>query len=309
MIYLGNGIEYVGKARIYLDGKREEGVNVISHAHRDHLGNVKRAIASKETAILAGLEGYKEGLCIDDTEIKLHDAGHILGSRQVEVLDGNNVVYTGDIRLRESFFSKGAEILNPDILIIESTFGLPNLVFPPQDEVISSIERWIKANLSIGRHVVIGGYELGKSQELTRLVNNMGEVPVVTKEISKYNQIYSDLGVKIGEWITAGEQGDDPNVFIVPMRMVRKARAALSVSGRDVATAVATGWAVAYPFKAVDKAFPLSDHADFNELVRYAKESEAKRILVTHGYQKELARWLRKLGLNAQPLNKKPKTI
>src|SRR6266581_4584621 len=49
-------------------------------------------------------------------------------------------------------------------------------------------------------------------------------------------------------------------------------------------------------------AFPLSDHADFPSLMRYAKASGARRVLTVHGYARELAGHLRREGIRAEPL-------
>ncbi len=318
MINLGNGIEVSGKARIILDGKREEGINVISHAHKDHLGRIRKAVATRETAVLAGLEGYKEKLVLDDLEIRLVNAGHILGSSQVEILDGFHLAYTGDIRLRDSLLFEGAEILNPEILVMESTFGLPRFKFPDPETIYDEVSRWVKSNLSAGRHVVLGGYSLGKAQELTKLVNDLGETPIVTKDIWENNEKYKDLGVDLGEYLLAGssealDMARDPSVFLVPMGLAGwRAKDALTLSfHRQVVSGVATGWATMFSFrsKGIDKAFPLSDHSDFYDLVKYARESGAKRIYTVHGYKNELANYLRRMGLNASPLEKLERNI
>ena len=311
MIKQGNGIEVTSPTKIILDGKREEGINVISHAHKDHLGRVSNAVATKETAVLADLEGYKDHLILDDLEIKLANAGHILGSSQVEILNGHHIVYTGDIRIKDSLLFPGAEILNPEILIIESTFGLPRFKFPSPDAVFSDIEAWAKTNLSAGRHVVLGGYSLGKAQELTKLVNEFGEIPIVTREIWGNNKKYEALGIKLGNYVLAGtpeanELAREPRIFIVQMNLAGwRAKEALMLSyNRKAVSGVATGWATMFSFrsKGVDRAFPLSDHADFYDLIYYAKESGAKRILTVHGYKNEFASYLKRIGLNASPV-------
>jgi Cft2 family RNA processing exonuclease len=50
---------------------------------------------------------------------------------------------------------------------------------------------------------------------------------------------------------------------------------------------------------------PLSDHADFDDLVRLARESGAQRIITMHG-AKKFAAHLRDLGLNAEHLAQHP---
>ncbi len=69
-------------------------------------------------------------------------------------------------------------------------------------------------------------------------------------------------------------------------------------------TAILTGWAIdgGRFFRGVDAAFPLSDHADFPSLVRYAKATGAGRVFTVHGHEDALAAALRKEGLRAEPL-------
>jgi Cft2 family RNA processing exonuclease len=70
-----------------------------------------------------------------------------------------------------------------------------------------------------------------------------------------------------------------------------------------------TGWAMSksapYMYKGVDLVLPLSDHADYEDLVRLARESGAARIITMHGPAKFAAR-LRELGFNAEHLAEHP---
>ncbi|HEX8291239.1 MAG TPA: MBL fold metallo-hydrolase RNA specificity domain-containing protein, partial [Pyrinomonadaceae bacterium] len=70
-----------------------------------------------------------------------------------------------------------------------------------------------------------------------------------------------------------------------------------------------TGWAVSrsapYMYKGVDLVLPLSDHADYDDLVRLARESGARRVITMHG-AKKFATLLRELGLDAEHLAQHP---
>jgi Cft2 family RNA processing exonuclease len=70
-----------------------------------------------------------------------------------------------------------------------------------------------------------------------------------------------------------------------------------------------TGWAMnrsaPYMYRGVDLILPLSDHADFDELVHLARASSAQRIITMHGAPK-FAAILRELGLNAEHLAHHP---
>jgi len=56
-----------------------------------------------------------------------------------------------------------------------------------------------------------------------------------------------------------------------------------------------------YMYRGVDLVLPLSDHADYDELVHLARASGAERIITMHGPAK-FAAALRELGLNAEHL-------
>jgi hypothetical protein len=68
---------------------------------------------------------------------------------------------------------------------------------------------------------------------------------------------------------------------------------------RKVFSALATGWKYRTHF---DTIFPLSNHADYNDLLEYVRLSNPKLVLTDHGFCEEFARKLNKLGYNAKPL-------
>jgi putative mRNA 3-end processing factor len=48
-----------------------------------------------------------------------------------------------------------------------------------------------------------------------------------------------------------------------------------------------------------DMGFALSDHADWEGLLSTVKETGAKKIYVTHGFQSSFSRFLREKGMDA----------
>src|SRR2546428_1384408 len=73
-----------------------------------------------------------------------------------------------------------------------------------------------------------------------------------------------------------------------------------------IRTAVLTGWAVDPNCRfrcQTDAAFPLSDHADFNELLELVKRVSPKQVFTLHGFAAEFAETLRHLGFDAQALS------
>ena len=73
-----------------------------------------------------------------------------------------------------------------------------------------------------------------------------------------------------------------------------------------VRTAILTGWAVdsncRYRYRC-DAAFPLSDHADFPDLVEFVKQVRPKKVYTLHGFAADFAQHLRQLGFEAHSLS------
>src|SRR5438046_5605329 len=99
--------------------------------------------------------------------ITLLPAGHIFGSAMalVETEDGS-LLYTGDFKLRRGLSAEPCEPRAADILIMETTFGLPHYQFPPTDAVMKGVLRFCKEALDNDETAVLLGYSLGKSQEI-----------------------------------------------------------------------------------------------------------------------------------------------
>ncbi|MCH9714178.1 MAG: DNA ligase-associated DEXH box helicase, partial [Cyanobacteria bacterium] len=71
-------------------------------------------------------------------------------------------------------------------------------------------------------------------------------------------------------------------------------------------TAFVSGWMAvrgARRRRGFERGFVLSDHADWDGLVRTVKETGARQVYVTHGNSEGLARYLQEVeGIRAEPL-------
>jgi hypothetical protein len=76
-------------------------------------------------------------------------------------------------------------------------------------------------------------------------------------------------------------------------------------------TAAVTGWAVdsATKFRyGCDAAFPLSDHADFPDLLRFVELVQPRLVHTVHGFAREFAATLRGRGVEAWALGQPNQT-
>ncbi len=256
-------------------------VPFLSHAHSDHTGGLKRKkeiIATQETLDLAGMDSKRVTL----KNTRMLDAGHILGARQLLVEDdGKSTVYTGDFSLKPNVFGMKAEIPECDRLIMEATYGDPSYVFPDHEEVHDEIRRFVENNDR--SNIIIGAYNLGKAQELVRILNECSIAPVVTEKADRLCFIYEDYGYKLDRVVVGTDEGEEVMsrrfVAVVPMSKAKRyfANRLAQAFERETLCAVVTGWALHYRFNA-DAAFPLSDHADFNDLVDFVEQSGAREV-------------------------------
>ncbi len=283
----------------------------VSHAHSDHVIKKKTDIpilSSKETVKLINSRTNKSpNKYIESLEnAKLLNAGHVLGSKSLLLeVDEKKILYTGDFNTRDRLFLKGFKPVKADILIIETTFGKPNYVFPKFKEVSKEASDWVQDQLKKGKNVMVIGYALGKAQILCKLFEKLPYPIFVDSQIIKINSVYSDFGIELRGFPSireAKEKGylSTPSIMVVPPHMVKY------YWTPETKTAFFTGWAnTGYPNKKImnyDKTFSMSDHADYKELIEVVKKTDPEIVYTMHGFNREFAKDLKDLGFNAKPL-------
>lgn len=305
---------YLDDYAISLDRKeRDSDIDFISHAHSDHTSaarSSKNVIASEETAellkVASGIElkGFRSSM----EGVALTDAGHVLGSKQIRIESPQDgvITYTGDFMLQKSLTCKPIQILGTDTLIMDSTYSSPEIKFDGRQEVEGAIELWTRRKREQGI-ILFGVHALGKAQEIIRMLNNAGIVPVTSKKISAINKVYASHGVDLkytSAYDDASDYGEPLERNFVGVFEIHKlddlAQMLSRVHGKRVFRAVATGFAKMFRFN-TDVQFPLSDHADFRQSVHYIEAANPKRILTYGSNAAVFARNLARQGYNAEP--------
>jgi putative mRNA 3-end processing factor len=246
---------------------------------------------------------YRRPYGLGDLTLELFPAGHVLGSAQLRVTrNGVALGYSGDLCLEPTLTAERAEVVECDVLVLESTFGLPRYVFPPKDEVLAAVRRFVDDALADGATPVLLGYALGKAQEILKFLGEAGYRCRAHPVVHAIDKVYQAQGVSLPNVELLGPEGPHPGEVVVAPPHLARTSPILRIRNRR--TAVLTGWAIdgRRGFRGVDAAFPLSDHADFPSLLRYARATGAARVLTIHGYARELATALRREGLRAEPL-------
>jgi Cft2 family RNA processing exonuclease len=184
---------------------------------------------------------------------------------------------------------------------MECTFGLPHYVFPPRDQIVERLVNFIQKTLLEGMTPVVLGYTLGKGQEALKIVGDAGYEAVVYESIYQIAKIYEKLGVGFGPYEKFSGKELKGKVVVAPTHMKRQRLKADLGRFRSV---YLTGWGLDPGRRfalGVDLVLPLSDHADFNELVEYVKQVNPSKIYTVHGFP-QFAAHLRDLGFDAKHL-------
>jgi putative mRNA 3-end processing factor len=308
---------YCPPGDFYIDPWRPVDRAVITHAHGDHarMGHGHYLASARSEGVLRSRLGeitlqtlpYGEAIEHHGVRLSLHPAGHVLGSAQVRIEHRGEVwVASGD------YFVSGVddanttcELFEPvrcDCFITESTFGLPIYRWQAQREVFDDINAWWRGNAEAGRASLLMGYSFGKAQRILAGVDaGIGPI-VVHGAVEPVNRAYREAGVVLPPTHNANEldKAALAKALIVAPPSVQGS--AWTKRFGDYSDAFASGWMQlrgARRRRAVDRGFVLSDHADWPGLQRAIAATGAQRVIVTHGYEAIMVRWLEEQGLQA----------
>jgi Cft2 family RNA processing exonuclease len=298
----------------WLDGQTKAPRSFITHAHSDHIARHAEVVCTPGTAriLRARMPGKRKETLLDFGQVReiefglkatLFPAGHVLGSSMVHLeSEHGTLLYTGDFKLRPGHAAEACATPQAEVLVMETTFGLPKYVFPPDAEVVAAMIAFCREALAAGRTPVLFCYSLGKTQEVLRALAPAG-IPVMLHEQGHYlTEIYGQLGMSFPEYRKFDARALGGHIVICPPHTP-----ALLQRIPAARTAVVTGWAIdpgaRFRFR-TDAAFPLSDHADYPDLLRFVELVRPKKILTLHGYAREFAATLRARGWDAMAVGR-----
>jgi Cft2 family RNA processing exonuclease len=299
---------------LWLDPSNRKPFAFVSHAHSDHIGNHGEIIASAGTArfMAERLPGKRRERILPfgvpttfpGFTATLLPAGHICGSAQIFIeSEAGTLLYTGDFKLRPSLSAEPTEWRQADILIMETTYGLPKYRMPPTEEAIAQIVAFCWQALEEGAVPVLLGYSLGKAQEILCALLRAGLVPMVHPSVHRMTQLYRELRPDFPEGSFHYSAGKiEGKVLVWPPNAVRSP---LLQRIKNRRTAVITGWALDSSAKyryGCDAAFAWTDHADYPDLIRYVELVQPKVVYTLHGFAGAFARDLRARGVEAWAL-------
>lgn len=273
-------------------------LRVVTHAHSDHMLGLRQSLMQCESLVMTPstkdlidvLMGplflmmgnvktldYNKPLTLNNETLELHYADHILGSAQVLVKDveGDRILYTSDFRIFDT------PVIEADVVVIEATYGNPSRVRNFGDVkglFVSLVEKGLKQG-----PVYVFSYH-GKLQETMQILYEAGmKVPFVMPEkVFHVSKICERYGMHLGRvLLSTSEQGravlDGGDSCVAFYHMGSRSRV-----DRGAFRVCVSGWEFNSACRQVgEKEFilALSDHSDFNGLLRYVKESKPKLVI------------------------------
>jgi len=321
-------IEYAGEGIILdptTDAQRYPAF--VSHAHADHAAAFRYPsmvkYSTEPTRRLLQTSGSRRvgdwhhvpiggRVKIGDIEVRLHNAGHILGSAEFEAATPEGtILYTGDFSLGDSYTMKTAEPVRCDILVIETTFGAPMFAFPKRSSIALDIIRWATLeSIPGGRIPTLRTDSIGNAQEVISIFNRMTKLPVVTaRSVTRASDVYREYGYSL-DYVDADSPEGQELLDSGKCALITPKGSKLNHENLEVA--FASGWAAIMKRRDGYRPFPLSDHADFRGLLSFIRLCHPKRVLTFHGgaMTRDFADYVsRRLGIDARPLTSREETL
>jgi putative mRNA 3-end processing factor len=308
-----SGGVHLADSILWCDADRRKDLCFLSHAHVDLMGKNRRLLVTDKTAkiltrgtgkIEALTSPYRRPFTLGPLELEMHPSGHVLGAAQLLIQrDGRRVVYTSDVNPRKTATAEQGTPVPCDVLAIPATYGAPMYRFPPREEVLHALTAFVERSLEDKATPVLFANPIGTAQELMSVLGKAGYRLRVHRAIYDVAKVYRELGLTLpNSRRFQGTPAKDEVVIFPPIlrrhasvRKLRKPRTAV-VSGR----AVDPAWVHS---QKVDAAFPLSDTADFKELLGFIEATGAREIYLVDGHIEPLSAHLReRLGVRVYSL-------
>ena len=311
---------YCEPGDFYVDPLAAVGRAVITHAHSDHARPGHRAVlASAETLAFMDVRmgqgrsgetqqalGYGDPIQIGGVRLWMEPAGHVLGSAQVAMeWRGSRAVVSGDYKRQPDPTCLPFEPIPCDVFVTEATFALPVFRHPPAEEEARRL--LLSVALFPERTHVVGAYALGKCQRMIALLRQAGwDRPIYLHgAMIPLCEAYERLGVRLGELrpaTVADKASLVGQVVIAPPGAIADRWARRMA---DPVVALASGWMrVRQRARARGVELPLvvSDHCDWEELLRTLDDVGAPEVWVTHGREDALIHEAAKKGIRGRAL-------
>lgn len=311
---------YCPAGDFYIDPWRGVDEAVVTHGHGDHARWGSQHYTCQEDSVPILKYRLGEGIAVSgfpygvpfkkkNAWVSFHPAGHILGSAQVRIeVDGEVAVVSGDYKLGPDSSCSPFEVVECNLFITESTFGLPIYRWEQGKQTFEKIIRWWEQNSENNHPSLLFCYSLGKAQRILASLPRWTDRTIyIHGSIEPINRCYAERGIFLSktEVVTQADPKHDYSKDLI-LAPTSAFRSGWMRRFKNLKTAFASGWMSIRGNKrrqGFDKGFILSDHADWDELIAAVRATRAKEVWVTHGQVEPFSRYLREqFAIEAFPL-------
>ena len=302
----------------YIDPVQPVARALITHGHADHARAGHGTVwASPQTLDIMAIR-YGEDFCqtripvedrVDIAEVRatFTPAGHVLGSMQITVDDGNTAITVSGDYARVDNPACAAFALAPcDVFVTEATFGLPVFNHPSPQSEVEKLLRSVAAQPD--RCHLVGAYALGKAQRVIALLRQAGwDRPIyIHGALQRLCDYHIEQGIDLGELRPATvKQGKDAFKGQIILGPPSAFAATWAQRFPDPVICFASGWMQVRARarqRGVELPLILSDHVDWPDLTRTIQDLSPQEVWVTHGREDALVRWCELNQIKARPL-------
>ncbi len=306
----------------FIDPSRPVDRAVVTHGHSDHArpGHAHVLATPQTAAIMRVRHGpaaaatayqdtpYGAQLTVGGVEVRLHPAGHILGSAQVELVwRGRRAVVSGDYKRHADPTCAPFTLVPCDLFVTEATFGLP--VFRHEPDA-GEIDKLLASRAAFPERThLVGVYGLGKCQRIIALLRRAGYDRTIWLHgaLVALCDLYEQMGVGLGPLAAVADTRAKADrlageiVMCPPSALQDRWSCRLA----DPLTAFASGWMRVRGRarqRGVELPLVVSDHVDWPELVDTISQTGAEEIWVTHGREDAIVHQIGLMGRRGRAL-------
>ncbi len=338
----------------------------LSHAHLDHSGmtpilsRLRRAeivatpvtvavtdLLTKDALKVARLEGYLPPYAPEDIrglhqrftaverretfrwkgiEVELTPAGHIPGASMYRYRGNSDLLFTGDIQTIATHLVSGAEPLECEVLVMESTYA--GREHPDRAETERKFRERIHQVVERGGRAIVPAFAVGRAQEVLLTLASSGFEVWLDGMARQVNQIYESAPEYLADArrfrraldkvhtvrhpaerreavrdadviVTTGGMLDGGPVLFYISELYDDPRNAIFLTGFQVEGSngrqlmergtLTIDEVEIRPTCEVEK-FDFSAHAGHSDLLEFVRRTKAEKLVLMHGDQRELLR-------------------
>lgn len=272
-------------------------------------------LATEQTLMLLGAAGetlrkhalpapFGRPFVLGDLRVQLVASGHLPGAASLVCeVEGRSLLYAGTVLRGGPAFGAAPCVVRPaEAVCLDATFGDPRFVFPPREEALAAVRRFVHDAFAAGRTPVLLAPPYGAAMDAAELLAGEGIGLRGHRSMVAASAAFRAAGVKAPVIERFARKVGAREVLLWPpegreakLLGVLSSPAFAFVSGFSMEPATRD-------LMRADAVIPLSNQSGYPDLLAYIEETGAREVAVIRGFCESFAERLRARGLEAYPL-------